>query len=252
MRNPFPGMNPYLEQADLWHQVHNRLIVAIANDLTPRLAPSYRVSIEERVYTYNGDTPFIGVADVAVFNPPDRAAVSPSGATATLPQRVRVPMPEVVTERYLEVRPVRSQEVVCVIEVLSPKKKRAGEGRMAYEAKRQAVLGSRSHLVEIDLLRSGEPILVFGGGSSAYRVMISRSDCRPEADLYALGLRDRLPVIAIPLRGGEMEPTVDLQARVNQVFEEARFDLAIDYGQALKPRLDGEEQGWVEQILAML
>ncbi|WP_375494628.1 DUF4058 family protein [uncultured Nostoc sp.] len=24
MENPFPGMNPYLEQPELWHQVHNR------------------------------------------------------------------------------------------------------------------------------------------------------------------------------------------------------------------------------------
>ena len=36
MHNPFPGMNPYLEQPELWHQVHNRLIVAIADELTMR------------------------------------------------------------------------------------------------------------------------------------------------------------------------------------------------------------------------
>ncbi|QSJ17373.1 DUF4058 family protein [Nostoc sp. UHCC 0702] len=30
MVNPFPGINPYLEQPELWHQVHNPLIVAIA------------------------------------------------------------------------------------------------------------------------------------------------------------------------------------------------------------------------------
>ena len=67
MGNPFPGMNPYLEQPELWHQVHNRLIVAMSDDklllyetlceriyadhLTPQIAPKYRVSIEERVYT---------------------------------------------------------------------------------------------------------------------------------------------------------------------------------------------------------
>jgi hypothetical protein len=70
--------------------------------------------------------------------------------------------------------------------------------------------------------------------------------------LYALGLRDRLPMIPIPLRGHEAEPTVDWQARLNQVFEEARFDLAIDYGQVLKPKLGGEDQAWVDQVLAIL
>lgn len=39
MHNPFPGMNPYLEQPGLWPQIHNRLIVAIADDITPRLPP---------------------------------------------------------------------------------------------------------------------------------------------------------------------------------------------------------------------
>jgi hypothetical protein len=30
MRSPFPGMDPYLEHPSLWPDVHNRLIVAIA------------------------------------------------------------------------------------------------------------------------------------------------------------------------------------------------------------------------------
>ena len=51
MHNPFPGMNPYLEQPGLWPQVQNRLIVAIADEITPQVAPKYRVSIEERIYT---------------------------------------------------------------------------------------------------------------------------------------------------------------------------------------------------------
>lgn len=51
MHNPFPGMNPYLELPDLWHQVHNRLIVAVADAITPQIVPKYRVAIEERIYT---------------------------------------------------------------------------------------------------------------------------------------------------------------------------------------------------------
>ena len=30
MLSPFPGIDPYLEHPDLWAEVHNRLIVAIA------------------------------------------------------------------------------------------------------------------------------------------------------------------------------------------------------------------------------
>jgi hypothetical protein len=47
---PFPGMDSYLEHPALWPGLHNRLIVAIANQLQPRLLPRYLTSIEERVF----------------------------------------------------------------------------------------------------------------------------------------------------------------------------------------------------------
>jgi hypothetical protein len=116
MQNPFPGMNPYLEQAELWHQVHHRLIIAIANALTPQIAPQYRVSIEERIYTCVDETLLVGNVDVAV------AAPSRAGSSATLTQekaqrklaepcKVKVPMPEEVIERYLEMHSTQQNQV---------------------------------------------------------------------------------------------------------------------------------------------
>jgi Protein of unknown function (DUF4058) len=48
MLNPFPGMNPYLEHPELWHQVHNRLIVGIADAIANQVAPNilFRLSNE--------------------------------------------------------------------------------------------------------------------------------------------------------------------------------------------------------------
>jgi len=40
------GMDPYLEALELWSEVHNRLIVAIADDLANHLSIKYRVAIE--------------------------------------------------------------------------------------------------------------------------------------------------------------------------------------------------------------
>ncbi len=54
MPSPFPGMDPYLEHPELWPEVHNRLIVAIADTLAPQLRPKYRVAIEKRVYHISG------------------------------------------------------------------------------------------------------------------------------------------------------------------------------------------------------
>jgi Protein of unknown function (DUF4058) len=64
--NPFPGMNPYLEQPELWHQIHNRLIIAIADELTPQIVPKYRVSIEESLYTAVETPLLVGIADISV------------------------------------------------------------------------------------------------------------------------------------------------------------------------------------------
>jgi hypothetical protein len=158
-------------------------------------------------------------------------------------------MPEQVTERYLEIRATQSQDVICVVEVLSPKNKRPGAGRTVYEAKRQQVLGSATHFVEINLLRAGEPLPILGDVAPGYRVMVSRSQDRPNVDLYTFTLQDRMPTIPVPLRPHEPEPTIELQQIFNEIYQRARFDLAIDYTQPIKPALSPEEQDWVAPIL---
>ena len=85
-----------------------------------------------------------------------------------------------------------SGEVITAVELLSPTNKRPGEGPAQYEAKRRAVLRLRTHLVEIDLIRAYEPMLVYGNGHhSHYRILVSRSNRRPQADLYGFNVQDR-------------------------------------------------------------
>ena len=52
MPSPFPGMNPYLENPELWPEVHSRSIIAIADAIAPQLRPKYRVAVEKRVYQH--------------------------------------------------------------------------------------------------------------------------------------------------------------------------------------------------------
>jgi hypothetical protein len=247
--NPFPGMNPYLEQLELWHQIHNRLIIAIADELTPQIVPQYRVSIEERIYTTVETPLLVGITDVSVTSRSNNVATLSPVALA-VPTTVKVPMSEEITERYLEIRSVPSKEVICVIEVLSPKNKRTGEGRTTYETKRQKILASATHLVEIDLLRGGEPIpLVDAAATSDYRVMVSRGYRRPYADLYAFSLCDPMPIFPIPLKENESEPSVNLQRLINDIYQRTRLDLEIDYSQPIKPKLSPEEMIWMKTIL---
>jgi Protein of unknown function (DUF4058) len=230
MQNPFPGMNPYLEEPELWHQVHNRLIVALADELTPQIVPNYRVAIEERIYTSVADSLLVGVADISV----SRRDISESTATLvtptlTQPTKVIVPVPEEVTERYLEVRSTQTNEVITVIEILSPKNKRSGGGREAYESKRQKILASTTNFVEIDLLRAGESMPILGAIRKDYCILICKGDRRPEADLYTFGIQEKIPPFSIPLKKHDREPIIDLQKLLNEVYTRARFDLAIDY-----------------------
>ena len=132
MASPFPGMNPYLENPLFWSEIHNLLIAAIFRKLNPQLRPKYKVAIEKRIYQITDeDSLLVGVADVAVQSTqktplPQLASVavaSPSVEAVT----VDVTMPETVKETYLEVRDVTTQEVVTVIEIISPKNKLSGE-----------------------------------------------------------------------------------------------------------------------------
>jgi hypothetical protein len=235
MPSPFPGIDPYLENPEFWSEVQNRLIVAIADSLSPHLRPKYRVAIKKRVYD-SEDSLLVGIADVAVL---PKASMPPP---TTMPEKVR--------ESYLEIREIASGQVVTVIEILSPKNKWAGVGRTAYEKKRQQVLSSATHLVEIDLLRGGTPMLLSGNvPPMSYYILVSKSGQRPLADLYPFGLQEEIPIFTMPLISGEVEPEVDLQLLLNAVYDRASLDLAIDYRQPPSPNLSADDTQWADLLL---
>ena len=256
MASPFPGMVPYLESPVLWQKVHKRLIVAIADSLSPQLRPKYIVDIEERVYQTSGeDAVLVGIPDVAVQRSPTTTnSETQNIAVATTPPvqavTVTLPIPETVRESYLEVREVTTREVVTVIEVLSPKNKRSGEGRKAYEKKRLRVLGSFTHLVEIDLLRDGKSMLIFNNNiQSNYRILVSRGSRRPKTDLYAFNLQDVIPSFPLPLRSGDVEPLLDLQRLLSELYDRASYDLVIDYSRKPVPPLSEADAAWADALL---
>ena len=79
-----PGMNPYLENPELWPEVHHRLISAIADCIQPNLKLDYRVAIEKRTYLSDGvESVLIGIPDVAVFD--KRVSITQTPSTTTLP-----------------------------------------------------------------------------------------------------------------------------------------------------------------------
>ncbi|MEW5858242.1 MAG: DUF4058 family protein [Cyanobacteriota bacterium] len=259
MPSPFPGMNPYLEQPEIWSQVHKWVIILIAQTLNPQLRPKYRVAVEERVYETRGDDSLlVGIPDDVVVQssqptPTTDTTNSANIAVATppiKPVKVTLPMTETVREWYLEVRQVETGEVITVIEILSPKNKRPGEGRIKYESKRQKILDSLTHLVEIDLLRQGKPMPMNSQEiQSHYHFVVSRSSERPQADLYAFNLQQEIPLFPLPLQPGDTEPVINLQDLVHRLYEQGSYDLAIDYTKEPIPPLSAADAAWVDKVL---
>jgi Protein of unknown function (DUF4058) len=249
MPSPLPGMNPYLESPELWSEFHSRMIVAIADALDTTLSQDYRVAVEKRVYLTQGEeTILIGIPDVSVTATP-QANTGTATAIAPEPTIVEIPLAEEVQERYLEIREIATGRVVTVIELLSPKNKRSGDGRDAYSQKRQRIMLSQTHLVEIDLLRSGDPLPMVGAITSDYRILVSRSDRRPKAQLYAFNLRQPIPTIQIPL-AADTAVILEIQPLLHQIYDRARLALAIDYQKPPIPKLSPDDRVWLNATIA--
>ncbi len=212
MPSPFPGMNPYLEDPDLWPSVHFDLIGTVRDALLSQLPARYYVRVE-------------------------------------LPPRVEV------RERALHIHSRDNRELVTVVEVLSPTNKRPGKGRQQYEEKRIAIAGARVHLVEIDLLRDGEPLPLWRQGTPLprdlagdYRAFVVRAP-RWGGELFVRSVREPLPVVPVPLLPDDRENGLDLQQVVHAVYDHARLEDEVDYHQEPIPPLSPEVAAWADQLL---
>jgi len=123
--------------------------------------------------------------------------------------------------------------------------------REQYLAKRRELLRSPTHLVEIDLLRGWAPMPREGGPECDYSVMVSRAETRRAADFRPIQLRDRLPVIPVPLRPANSEAQVDLQEVLHRAYDGPGYEHFI-YGGRPEPRLstdDTDDAAWARQFV---
>ena len=172
MSSPFPGMDPYLE-GELWQEFNDSLANQISEQLLSRLPPRYVALLSKR---YILDRPVLSVLelpserilypDVHIAELHDRAAMAyapASAGTAEPPLELISPIPEQVPLLSVEIRDVAERRLVTVIEILSPVNKR-GQGLRDAERvdRRMELLQTRTHLLEIDLLRAGTRIPLIG------------------------------------------------------------------------------------------
>ena len=83
-----------------------------------------------------------------------------------------------------------------------------------------------------------------------YRILVSRAEYRPKADLYAVTVREPLPCFPLPLQAWNESILVDLSAIVSGVYDRASYDLRIDYTQLPPlPSFSEEDRVWMQELL---
>ncbi len=255
MPSPFPGMDPFLEDPMYWPDVHHRLITAIGDELAGEMSPDFFVRIEERVYIthpkddtgYAALIPDVGV--VAGRPQPAQPSAVPGVMIAPFIEIERIMEPE-IHDRYLTVYDRRSQEVVTVIELLSPANKvKNSRGREMLLDKRRALVNAGASYLEIDLLRGGErdEDLI---GHSDYLVTLQRRG-HYKLQVWYAGLRDPLPTVAVPLRPPYADVPLALQRILNETYDRARYGDSVEYTDAPPPpALKTPDLLWVRRQLA--
>lgn len=246
-------MNPYLEQPDVWHDFHQGFIPRMRDALAAQIRPAYLAKIDDHVYIHElaaDQRVPLGRPDVSVSQTRRPARATTGGPTVVAPAYGQIP-PAVdrLHESFIEIRDRKTREVITVIELLSPTNKSPGSDREQYLGKRNAILASNTHIVEIDLLRGGQRMPVSGMSECDYVVMVSRSYERPRVELWPLALSDPLPTIPIPLRPADADATIDLKRLLDQQVDAAGYEDYIYHNPPVPP-LAAKDKIWADQRLA--
>lgn len=257
MPSPFPGMNPYLEQDDVWNDLHHRLMPQVAATLVAQVRPAYIVRLEEHLFIHElpaEDRRFFGRSDVSVARarPGPAGTVASAGATTQAPAYARV-LPAVDVERlsYIEVRDRGSRELITVIELLSPSNKRPGPDREQYVAKRRQLFAGSAHFVEIDLLRGGPRQPLEDLPDCDYYALVSRVEERPRVGVWPIRLRDPLPTVPVPLRAPDADARLDLQQVLHSVYDAAGYGDYIYSGKP-QPPLHPQDAAWAHELIGSM
>jgi Protein of unknown function (DUF4058) len=221
MPSPFPGMDPYLEQAKFWPEFHSHMMNTLFQAVVPGLLERYRARVLERVYTL----------EQVLF-------------TSVSRQEHREP--------YLEIRQRTDHRLVSLIEVVSPANKTSAASRQQYLDKRHDAQRHKANVVEIDVVLEGQRLHDFTRESLPawdYSVVVTRA-ARPEQyELYTATLDKRLPRFRLPLAADDRDNVIDLQAVLHRVYDVGDFASRVDYKQNAITHLTTDQETWIDERL---
>jgi hypothetical protein len=233
-------MDPFLEDSEIWPGFHASLATKIKLMLNRSIGPKYYADVEIQSALQGVDIE-TGVdvqirPDVSIFEPLDTAPASIADSVGVaLAEPAPIIRPAVTEARQYGVRVfvTRTSELVTAIEILSPINKRPHTtGLTQYRFKRDQLLASRVHLVELDLLRGGErPGLEVNDDpiDTDYIVLVNRARMKRPSAIWPVALNKKLPTIPIPLLPPDPDVLLELNAAVHEVYAESGYDWRMDY-----------------------
>jgi hypothetical protein len=253
--HPFPGMNPYLE-GNLWSDVHHELASVIRQFIAPQISPKYVTRIESYIVKDTAAEEEIGIMypDVSLWlqekkripmpSPTETLTATPPTTTIETTQtffEVQIPV--------IEIRDRFTETLITAIEILSPVNKR-GEALQKYRKKRNHLISSDIHFLEIDLLRRGKrPLAHPLVPLSDYLITLTKAG-EERTYIWAVQLKDNLPIVPVPLKTPDADVLLDLGLVLNSCFERGWYHLSINYEVAPPPpKLEESTQIWMKSLL---
>jgi len=251
MPSPFPGMNPYLEQADVWDDFHQSFLTETRNRIAAQAGRKYVVKLEAKVYLHevgSDERAFVGRGDIGVSRaePGDEAGA----AVEIIDAPVLVSIPEVDKERssYIEIRDRERRMLITVIEMLGPTNKYSGPDREAFLAKRQSFIYGPVNYVELDLMRGGPRMPIKEMTACDYCYFVHRAVDRRVAGFWPLSLREPLPRLPVPLRYPDADLSLDVQGLMHAVYDAAHYENYVYAGRP-EPPLSPVDAEWARQLI---
>jgi hypothetical protein len=195
MPSPFPGMDPYLEASGHWPLFHHDFVRRLCENLQPSIVDQYKTHVQVRQYTTQVE----------------------------------------LREEYIEIVRRSDEQLVTLLDVVSPSNKTTPAGRAACLSTRQTAKVAGANIVEIDLVLQGQPMFEYsreGLPTWDYAVTIARALQPERYEIYAATLQKRLPRFRVPLAHLERDFVVDLQAVFGLCYDQSDIGTRINYQDA--------------------
>lgn len=263
IKNQYLGINAHLhslwQTEGGWDEFHAGHIIYLANALKIPLLPlGYTAGVQQSLQIRRADAPDgRPEADVLIYDTDRQRRYQPLPSSQSGHGLLILPVPELldVKEQGIEeyhaigiyqFAPGKRNrgEPVVWIELLSPSNKPGGQDADYYREKVLKLLRSGIVVIEIDYLHESAPTFpgipnyrltenghVLPRNAHPYRIIVV--DPRPTlmqgiARLYQFDVDETLPVVDIPLQGGDIL-AFDFGEPYTRTLEESMFGLDVDY-----------------------